>query len=130
MEDILSDEEVTEIVIECIDRQFPKACPCCGRRYSSLVEYLRQTKPLGRPISHDADIGDWRPWSPLGTQAYANCPCGSTLAIGTEGMGLSTMWKLLQWARVQSRKRGLTTSELLDSLRAEIDKRVLAEACE
>ena len=128
MESILSEEEVTEIVIECIESQFPKDCPNCGRRYSSIAEYLRQTKHVGRPVSHDADMETWTPRRLLGTQSYANCQCGSTLAIGSERMGLTTMWRLLQWARVECRKRGLTTSELLDSLRTEIDMRILAQA--
>jgi hypothetical protein len=130
VESVLSYEEVIELVIECIDGQFPKDCSCCGLRYASLREYLRQTQHLGNPISHDADMEDWTPWRPLGTQAFANCHCGNTLAIGTEGMGLSTMWKLLRWARAQCRKRAITTSELLESLRAEIDRRVLAKAPE
>ena len=109
MKSLLSEEEVTQLVIDCIDDQFPKDCSCCGRRYSTLAEYLRQTSHMGLPVSHDAELGRWIPRRPLRTQSYANCSCGSTIAIGIERMSLSTVWKLLQWARVECRKRGLTT---------------------
>ena len=130
MESILSDEEVTEIVIDCIDNRFPKDCSCCGRRYSPLAEYLRQTAHAGRPVSHGAEIERWMPRHPLDAESYAICPCGSTLAIGTARMGLSTMWRLLQWAKFVCRTKGLTTSELLATLRNQIDKGILGEAPE
>jgi hypothetical protein len=123
-------EEVTQIVIDCIDAQFPKDCPNCGRRFSSLAEYLRQTTHTGLPISQDAEQDNWMPTRPLGTHSLANCPCGSTLAIGTRKMSLATMWRLLKWAKIEARKRKLTTSELLESLRIEIDKRALASPVE
>ena len=58
---------------------------------------------------------------------YANCPCGTTLALTSNGMSLSMLWRLLNWARHETKRRGLTPQELLNYLREEICKQVLAE---
>jgi hypothetical protein len=78
-----------------VERQFPKVCGTCGQRFESLVEYLRQTTHVGDVTSLDAQMGDWRPQRPAGTLSLANCRCGTTLAIGSHGMGLITLWRLL-----------------------------------
>jgi hypothetical protein len=57
---------------------------------------------------------------------YANCPCGSTLALSSEGLPLARLWPLLRWARSETQKRGMTPQELLNYLRDEIGKQVLA----
>ena len=128
MKVILSEEDVIELLTRFICAKFPKCCPCCDRRYRSLAEYLLNTTHLGKPISYDAEIGDWKPAQPAGTISLATCPCGTTLSISTTGMDRRTMWQLLLWARVESLKRGMSTSELLAYLRQEIDERVLREA--
>ena len=56
----------------------------------------------------------------------ANCPCGTTMALSSEGMPLAQLWPLLAWARVETKRRGLSPQELLNYLRAEICKQVLA----
>ena len=61
--------DVIEIIRNHIDRQFPKECRNCGQRFDSLPEYLRKTTPIGQPISHDADVGDWQPKVPIGSLA-------------------------------------------------------------
>ncbi len=122
---ILSEEEVIETMIAYLAEQFPKDCTCCGRHFTSLADYLRNTTHVGTPVSYDADEGDWKPTNPMGTFSMANCACGSTLVIGSERMKVTTMWRLLLWARVETRKRGVETAELLAVLRETIDARVL-----
>ena len=56
----------------------------------------------------------------------ANCPCGTTLALSSQGMPLSQLWSLLAWARIETYRRGLSPQELLNYLRDEICKQVLA----
>ncbi len=121
----LTERDVVRIIIDHISRQFPRACPSCRRRFESLQEYILVTTHVGAPISLDAEIGDWEPTEPLGALALANCPCGSTLAIGSKGMSLKTMWKLMRWLRTETKRRGLTPSELLSHLRREIEQQAL-----
>jgi len=123
----LNEVEVVEIVRKHVERQFPMSCSTCGHRFASLKEYLEYTTHLGNPISYDAESGNWRPWEPVGTVSFANCRCGTTLCISSEGMGLLTMWRLLRWARKESSRRGIRVSELLDGIRREIDQQVLSE---
>ena len=104
---------------------FPKVCNNCKRRFATLRDYLLTTKHAGRPIQFDAEMGDWRPLQPIGTITFANCPCGSTLALTSAGMPLVRLWSLLKWAKGETRKRRMTPVELLTYLRDEICKQVL-----
>jgi hypothetical protein len=99
----------------------------CEHRFLTLKDYLEYTTHLGKPVSYDAEKGDWQPHEPLGTLSYANCRCGTTLTISSHGMGLFTMWRLLLWARKESWSRKMSVSDLLDDLRQKIDQQVLRE---
>ncbi len=121
----MTDAEVLETVRKHFESLFPKTCPSCGRRFATLREYIRTTRRLGPAMSCDAELGDWDTTAPIGTQALANCPCGSTLALGTEGMPVAQRLALLHWMRVETRRRGVSSSELLESLRDEIRRQVL-----
>ena len=113
---------------EHIESQFPKLCGKCGRRFTSLAEYLRQTTHVGEPMSFDVQMGDWRPQKPVGILSLANCPCGSTMALGSQGMKLLTLWRLMHWARGETKRRDVTMEQLLAWVRDQIDGQVLAEA--
>jgi hypothetical protein len=125
---LLDEDEVVAIVRAHIEQKFPMNCSSCGRPFASLKEYLLETTRVGKPVSYDAELKIWRPWSPIGTMAFANCQCGTTLSMSSQGMKLTTMWRLLQWARSESGRRGISTSDLLDELRARIDEQVLGLA--
>jgi len=122
-----TEAEVIEIMRAHLESQFPKVCFNCKRTYYSLREYLSITRHQGEAMPYDADAGDWNPLHPMGTVTYANCPCGSTLALTSHGMPLLKLWSLLNWARTETRKRGMTPQDLLNYLREEICKQVLAE---
>jgi len=123
----MNEDKVVKIIRHFIEKQFPKECSCCKRRFMTLKEYLQVTTHLGKPISYDADLGEWQPKKPLGTHSFSNCPCGNTLTIGSDGMGVFTMLQLLLWARGETRKRGISTRDLLAHVREKIDKQVLAK---
>jgi hypothetical protein len=76
-------------------------------------------------MPYDADMGSWQPSNPVGTAAYANCPCGNTLALTSAGMPLFQLWTLLAWARNETRARRQTPQELLNYLREKICQQVL-----
>lgn len=105
---------------------FPKTCPNCQRTYATLRQYLQVTTHQGSAIPYDAMAGNWQPWKPIGTVTLANCPCGSTLALTSHGMPLPQLWRLLSWARGETQRRGMSPQELLNYLREEICKQVLA----
>jgi uncharacterized C2H2 Zn-finger protein len=120
-------ERAVRLVRAHVEHQFPKTCPKCGRVFGTLADYLRSTRHVGEPISYDANVGDWAPRAPLGTFSLANCPCGTTISIGSDGMPLLTMWRLMFWARGESRRRGIAMRLLLLEVRDAIDHQVLAE---
>jgi hypothetical protein len=122
----MTEADVVRIMREHLEGLFPKDCPTCCRRFATLREYLLITTHLGPAIPYDAELGDWKPLRPLGTMTYANCPCGTTLALTSQGMPLSQLWALLGWARLETKRRGLSPQELLNYLRLEICKQVLA----
>lgn len=123
----MTESEVVTLMRAHLESQFPKVCPNCKHHYETLREYLSTTTHAGSAMPYDADLGDWNPMRPLGTVAYANCPCGSTLALSSHGMPLRQLWSLLTWARAETRKRGMTPKELLNYLRDEICNEVLAQ---
>ena len=106
---------------------FPKVCDNCHRRFGTLREYLQLTKPRGSAISYDAEFGNWLPLNPIGTVTYANCPCGHTLLLTSEGMPRQRLWALMMWARVEAQTRRQSPQELLNYLRDKISSQVLAE---
>jgi hypothetical protein len=126
----LNEDDVTAVVRAHIETKFPKICSKCGRTFASLKEYLQGTTHVGDPISYDADLKKWRPCRPVGTLSFANCPCGTTLAISSDGMGLMVMWRLLRWVRKESARRNISVGELLNSVREKIDRQVLGRADE
>ncbi|MGW8370225.1 MAG: hypothetical protein ACWGPN_16295 [Gammaproteobacteria bacterium] len=124
----MNEDDVVTIVRAHIERKFPMTCSKCGRRFASLRDYLLNTTHVGSPVSYDAELTDWRPRLPIGTMSFANCRCGTTLSISSQGMGLMAMWRLLRWARKESLQRNISTRELLDGVRSKIDRQVLAES--
>ena len=125
---VMTEAEVLKIMREHLEGLFPKVCPNCQRRYPTLKEYVQITERLEPSISFDGEAGRWRPLKPLGTFSYANCPCGNTLALSSNGMPLLQLWSLLNWARTETQARGISLRELLTHLRHEIIEEVLAEA--
>ena len=121
----MDQHDVILILQAHFEAQFPRECAGCGRRFASLRDYLQSTTHVGDPISYDAEAGDWFPRKPLGTMSLANCACGSTLALGTDGLSLVTIWRLMGWARAETNRRGVGIRTLLAELREVVDDRVL-----
>ena len=106
---------------------FPKVCPLCHRTYDTLRDFLLLTTPAGPVVSYDAEVGDWNPADPIGTLAFANCPCGDTLVLSSDGMPLLRLWSLLNWVRDESKLRHQSPQGLLNYLRDQITQQVLQE---
>jgi len=123
----MTEAEVLRIMRRHLEGQFPKICPACERHFANLHEYLLITEHLGPAMPYDADMGNWMPLEPVGTATYANCPCGTTLVLSSHGMPLLILWRLLNWARIETQRRKMTPQELLNYLRDEICKQVLSE---
>ena len=122
----MTEAEVVLAMREHLESLFPKSCSNCGRQFANLREFIQVTTHLGPAMPYDAEEGDWQPISPRGTLTYANCPCGNTLGLSSAGMPLSQLWRLLGWARTETQKRGMSPQALLNYLRDEICKQVLA----
>lgn len=123
----MTEEEVVSTIRAHLEGQFPKVCANCERCYPTFRNYLQNTSRLGSAMSYDAELGNWEPVKPLGAITHSNCPCGSTLALSSAGMPLLQLWSLLNWARVETKKRNQTTEALLNYLREVVCKQVLAD---
>lgn len=119
-------KEAVNLALDFSSQQFPKSCGC-GIQYKSLKEYILKTTHISKPISYDAEDGDFRPTEPLGTFSLDNCSCGSTLAISTIGMDLELLWKFMDWAKSEAGKQNVSIRDILEHLRTEVDKLVLRE---
>lgn len=122
---VLNEDEVVRIVRSHVEGLFPRVCPTCGRRFASLREYLDETTHLSTPILYD-DISDEMPAEPMGPMSFANCPCGTTFAIGSKGIPTARMVELLTWAKDESLRRSIGIRELLRRIRDRIDEQVRA----
>jgi hypothetical protein len=120
-------DEAVRLTRQHVERHFPKQCAKCGFKFKSLADYLRQTTHVGDPISYDEEAGHLRPLKPMGTSSFANCRCGTTLVITSEGMNLLTLWRLMYWARTEAKRRGMTWRQVVAWVRGEVDRQVLAE---
>ena len=123
---VMTEADAVRIMRAHLESQFPKVCDHCQRRYATLREYLGATKPLGDTMPWDAELGDWQPTEPVGTVTLANCACGNTLALSSEGMPLPQYAALLGWAWMETKRRGVTPVRLFNFLRDEITAQVLA----
>ena len=123
----MTDEEMIRANYDHYAGLFPKACTNCGRRFATLRDYILTTTPLGPTLSYDAELGEWATTDPLGAAALANCPCGSTIALTSEGIPLAVIRQMLEWIQVETKKRGVTATALLGFVRSEVRKRALAE---
>jgi len=121
----MSESEVLQIMREYYSGLFPKTCPSCERSFGTLRDYVTLTKPVGRYISYDVDGGNWTP--DMGTFALANCPCGDTLALTTSGLPQATRVMLLEWIRSEAERRAMAPADLLQYLRSELRRQLLAE---
>ena len=120
-------KEAVKLALEFSSRLFPRKCGCCGKHYDSLKEYLSSTTKIDRPISYDAEDGDFRPTDPLGTFSMHNCSCGSTLVISTMGMDLDLLWRYMDWVKAEAKKQNVSMRVILENLRIEVHKAVFHE---
>lgn len=124
---MIGEAEVVAAMRKHLEGHFPLVCPLCQRRYPTLHDYLQNTEHQGDAIPFDAELGNWRPRRPIGTVTLANCRCGNTLSLSSEGLPLIQLWRLLNWARIETQRRKQTPRELLNYLREVICTQVLAE---
>jgi len=110
-----------------IESQFPRTCSNCGRTFQTLFDYLIKTRHLGDPIAYDEDALKVDGQNLTGVVSYANCVCGSTLTITSQAMDFLTYWRLMFWAKMESRKHKITISKLLRQVRKDIDDQVLSK---
>jgi len=122
----MNQQQALDIVYAYHESQFPKACSTCGRRFETLADYIRSTSRIGRTISYDADQGDWETAKPMGTFALANCACGTTLALSTDGMPTQLRQQLLAWVKQECEQRALQPSDVIDRLRDQVRARALS----
>jgi hypothetical protein len=120
----MTEDDVVRLVRAHIEGLFPRVCPNCGRRFGSLRDYLRMTTHLESPVLYDEIDGEI-PSDPLGPISFANCPCGTTLTVGSRGMPASQMVEMLKWAKQESARRSIGVRDLLLHLRDRIDELTL-----
>lgn len=84
----MTEAEVIRVMREHLEGLFPKVCPRCKRCFRTLREYLQVTTHVGPAVQYDAEVDEWRPINPMGAVTCANCPCGNTLVLSSQGMPL------------------------------------------
>jgi hypothetical protein len=124
----MTEGEIIRMLREYCEGLFPKVCPNCGRRFATLREYIVGSQRLWPSLNYDVELGNYKTPRPIGGLAMANCSCGTTLALSTRNLPVSQTHLILAWIRAETERRGVEPAELLDYLRDEVRKQVLAEA--
>ena len=122
----MDEKEAIRLIRFYIEKQFPKTCSC-GKRYETLKDFVLNTKHVGEPASYDAEVKRWKPIKPIGTVSYSMCSCKSTITVNSSSFPILVIWRLMNWSRKESKKRGIPFRELLNYIRTKIDEQVLSE---
>ena len=123
----MMDQEIITILYEHYTGLFPRSCASCGRVFPTLRQYILDTRPTGDAMSYDAELSNWKTAKPLGGAAWANCPCGTTLGLTTDGIPLPEIHRLLEWIKAETERQGITQQELLASVRDVVRERALRD---
>lgn len=116
----LSNDDVLLICRAHLESLFPRTCSCCGRRFESLRDFIRNTDEAGAPVCYDAEAGDWAPEDDGGTCGVRTCQCGTSITLSSTGIGIGTMVKLLGWLRRKARRENMGYREVVAKLREDI----------
>lgn len=102
--------------------QFPRACNACRRPFADFKQFVRETKPIGRPtLAREVER------DPISMISWTNCPCGSTLILKCADAKGEMHGRFAAALEEASRKSGNSTAELMEVLRAEVRRRVLTD---
>lgn len=126
----MTEAEAIELTLKHIKGLFPRNCSGCNRVFTSFPDYLRNTEPVGRPLSYDLESGNTSISNPSGGMAFSKCTCGATLSLSPKGMSLATMGRLLLWAKAECDRRGVKARDFLEYFRSEVRKKALEETPE
>jgi hypothetical protein len=118
-----TEAEVIRMIHAHIEGLFPRTCPKCHRVFATYRDYLQNTKHIGAPVSYDIEFDDLKPTQATGNLSLANCSCGGTLALSSDGMPLGQIWQVLAWVKAEAKRRHVPTKTILTHLRTEVSKR-------
>jgi len=79
---------------------FPKSCSVCGRKYSSLADFIRRTHARGHCMEDCRGT-----MGRVFTMIYRHCDCGNTLVLALSGDAFSfldSFWEMFSKAARQS----------------------------
>lgn len=121
----LTEDDVIGILLPYFESLFPQHCSNCGRHFPTLEVFVRDTVPIGPAVSYDAQCQHWQTERPLGSAAFSNCPCGSTITLTTQRLAPASRRLLLQWLQQETLRRDVSASDVLDGLRLRIRRLAL-----
>lgn len=96
--------------------QFPRKCSACGRPHPTFLSYIESTEVIGAPKLDPDDEED----DAIGLLSFANCLCGSTLAIRYEDISQHAAFNAAVRAEiaVTGRSDGEVLKALVDAVNA------------
>ena len=125
-DDTLNENQAIKKIQTLLESQFPKTCFNCRLTYNSLTEFVELTEYLGDPIVYDVEVLQPTDKIHIGSATFANCTCGSTLSLTSQGIDPTLYEELLTWATRESFRRGMPMSHFLAYIRNEIIQKLLS----
>jgi hypothetical protein len=122
----MTEAEIVRALRGFYEGLFPRQCSGCGRVYPTLRDYIVGTQRIWPSVHYDLELGDAAGAQPIGGMAMANCTCGSTIVLSSNGMSPEQTRVILGWIKSEMTQRSMKPEELLDHLRDEVRKQVLS----
>ncbi len=105
---------------------FPRSCSACGRSFPTLRDYIVDTQRIWPSVHYELELGGSHGAAPIGGMAMAYCLCGTTMVLSSNGMSPEQTRVILGWIKSEIAQRSMKPEEVLDHLRDEVRKQVLA----
>jgi hypothetical protein len=122
----MTEAEIVRSLRGFFEGLFPRYCSGCGRNYPTLRAYIVETRRIWPSVNYELELGDAHGIEPIGGMAMANCVCGSTLVLSSNGMAPEQTRAILGWVKGEMTRTGMKPEEVLDHLRDEVRKQALA----
>jgi hypothetical protein len=122
----MTEAEIVRALRGFYESLFPRYCSGCGRSYPTLRDYIVETQRIWPSVHYELELGDAHGVEPVGGMAIAKCVCGATIVLSSSGLPPEQARVMLGWIRNEMAQRAMKAGEVLDHLRDEVRKQVMA----
>jgi hypothetical protein len=105
------------LVFLSVNKQFPKVCKCCGKRFNDFEDFIENTYISEHTENHNIQFIQHYDYKEV--IAFRNCSCNSTMTIKCilEEFGKNKFFEAIKY---DSLKLGISEIEVVELLRKQV----------